>query len=93
MADRLALVLSGGGSKGAFEVGAVRCLYTVFGVDPDLICGTSVGALNAAKLAEGRLALAGLEAMWLAMTDASDMYRANGWVTSIVNNLATLGLQ
>ena len=93
MADRLALVLSGGGSKGAFEVGAVRCLYTVFGVDPDLICGTSVGALNAAKLAEGRLALADLEAMWLAMTDASDMYRANGWVTSIVNNLATLGLQ
>ena len=47
------LAFSGGGSKGAFEVGAAGCLYDVFGVRPDLLVGASVGALNAAKLAEG----------------------------------------
>lgn len=48
-----ALVLSGGGAKGCFEVGAVRRLWEG-GYRPDIVCGVSVGALNAAKLAERR---------------------------------------
>ena len=47
-----AIVISGGGAKGDFEVGALRLLYDR-GIRPDIICGTSVGAINGAKLAEG----------------------------------------
>jgi predicted acylesterase/phospholipase RssA len=93
MRERKALVLAGGGSKGAFEVGAVRCLYDVFSYRPDLLCGASVGALNAAKLAEGPGALAGLESLWLAMRDSSDLYAPTALVTRLVNNLASLGIK
>jgi NTE family protein len=54
---RLALVLAGGAAHGAYEVGVIRYLATEVardvGVPPrfDLLCGTSVGALNAAVLA------------------------------------------
>lgn len=44
---RLAVVLGGGGNLGAFEVGVVDAL-AVHGVEPDLLVGTSVGAINAA---------------------------------------------
>src|SRR5690242_8965466 len=47
-----AIVLSGGGTKGDFEVGAVRCLYEQ-GIFPKILGGTSVGSVNALKLAEG----------------------------------------
>lgn len=47
-----ALVLSGGGAKGAFEAGAVRALWNS-GYRPDIIVGVSAGAINAVKLAEG----------------------------------------
>jgi predicted acylesterase/phospholipase RssA len=63
----VALVLSGGGAKGAFEVGAVQHLWnTVFREHkPRIITGVSVGALNAAKLAEGRMESADeLAAIW-----------------------------
>lgn len=49
---RLALVLSGGGSKGALQVGLYRAM-TELGVRPDFVLGTSVGALNAAFVATG----------------------------------------
>ena len=48
----VALVLSGGGSRGAFEVGATIFLYDHFAIRPDIICATSVGAINSAKVAE-----------------------------------------
>lgn len=47
---REAVVLSGGGSLGAAQVGALRALFEA-GVRPDLFVGCSVGALNAAFLA------------------------------------------
>ena len=46
----LSFVLSGGGSYGAVQVGMIRAL-TEFGVVPDLIVGSSVGALNGAVMA------------------------------------------
>src|ERR1700693_308620 len=49
---RRALVLSGGGSKGAFEVGVLQRLMGDEQLDYDLLCGTSVGAINAAYLAQ-----------------------------------------
>ena len=47
---REAVVLSGGGSLGAAQIGALRALLES-GVRPDLLVGCSVGALNAAALA------------------------------------------
>lgn len=47
---RTAFVLAGGGSLGAVQVGMLRALLEA-GIRPDLIVGTSVGALNGAYLA------------------------------------------
>jgi NTE family protein len=47
---REAFVLSGGGSLGAAQVGALRALLEE-GIRPDVVIGCSVGALNAAALA------------------------------------------
>jgi len=45
-----AFVLSGGGSLGAVQVGMLQAL-AARGVEPDLVIGTSAGALNAAYVA------------------------------------------
>jgi NTE family protein len=47
---RVAFVLSGGASLGAIQVGMLRVLYER-GIRPDLIVGTSAGALNGAFIA------------------------------------------
>lgn len=62
---REAVVLSGGGSLGAAQVGALRALLEA-GVRPDLFVGCSVGALNAAFLAVDPTLdrLAELEQVW-----------------------------
>ncbi|MCS7251192.1 MAG: patatin-like phospholipase family protein [Anaerolineae bacterium] len=49
---RRALVLSGGGGRGAYEVGAIWALYQA-GWIPEIFVGTSIGAVNAAALAAG----------------------------------------
>lgn len=43
---RLAVVLGGGGARGAYEVGVIEALVRA-GIVPDLLVGTSVGAINA----------------------------------------------
>ncbi len=45
------LVLAGGGSKGAYEVGFVKALHEL-GIDYQIISGTSIGALNGCLLAQ-----------------------------------------
>ncbi len=49
----IALVLSGGGARGAYEVGVLRYVRERLGVDTrfDVITGTSVGAINGAYIA------------------------------------------
>lgn len=51
MPRKTALILSGGGAKGAFECGAEKYAREVKGYTWDLIAGVSVGALNGAMLA------------------------------------------
>ena len=46
-----ALVLSGGGSKGSYQVGALKYILGELKVDYDILCGVSVGAINCAFLA------------------------------------------
>ncbi len=54
---RTALVLSGGGARGAYEAGVIRYLRgelaETLGFQPrtDILCGTSIGAVNACFLA------------------------------------------
>lgn len=55
--NRLAIVLSGGGARGAYEVGVLSYIFDELRglrdkrVHVDIICGTSVGAINSAALA------------------------------------------
>lgn len=48
--DKLALVLCGGGSRGAIEAGFYRALVEL-GIEIDLVIGSSVGAINGAFIA------------------------------------------
>src|SRR5712664_384965 len=81
-----AFVLSGGGAAGDFEIGAVRLLQQR-GIAPNILVGTSVGAINAAKIAEGEgkpdQGFAGLLAIWLSLRWNDDMWKAATWVSGI----------
>jgi NTE family protein len=68
-APREVFVLSGGGSLGAAQVGALQALFEA-GIVPDAVVGCSVGALNAAFIAvEPTAARAGeLEQIWRGMS-------------------------
>jgi NTE family protein len=59
------VVFSGGGSLGAVQVGQLRALLD-HGVVPDLVVGSSIGALNAAAFAQNptREGVAALEQIW-----------------------------
>jgi NTE family protein len=54
---RIAMILSGGGARGAYEVGVLWYIFDdltrILGAPPriDILCGTSVGAINACYLA------------------------------------------
>lgn len=52
-----ALVLGGGGAKGAYEIGVIEALEHL-GIRASSVYGTSIGALNAALYAQGDLSLA-----------------------------------
>ncbi len=53
---KIALILSGGGARGAFQVGAEKYAREVKGYQWDIIAGVSVGAMNGAMLAMHRFA-------------------------------------
>jgi NTE family protein len=77
MAERVAtLVLSGGGAKGAFQVGAERVLREEFGFRWERIFGVSVGSLNATLLAQHEYAR--LMDLWLNIRE-EDIYRKFPW--------------
>lgn len=87
-----ALVLGAGASKVAFEVGAVRYLYSHHFPEtgaklPGIIVGTSGGAVNGVKLAEGgSAALDELESLWLTqMKSYPDMFEEQPWLDDLLN--------
>jgi len=74
-----ALVLSGGGSKGAYQVGALEYILGEKRVVYDAFCGVSVGAINAAflsmyKSGEELDAILHLSEMWSKL-DNSKIYK------------------
>jgi NTE family protein len=69
-----ALVLSGGGCKGAFQVGALNHLVNDRGLSYDIICGVSVGALNTSFLSmysksEEKIAVQKLQEFWITVNN------------------------
>ena len=48
--DRVALVLQGGGALGAYQAGVYQALHE-YGLEPDWMCGVSIGAINSAIIA------------------------------------------
>jgi NTE family protein len=81
---KLALVLSGGGARGAFQAGALVELLGYFeqrGKRINVLTGTSVGALNgmvvAQELSLGAAAVE-IETQWKKLTNA-DIYNVRGW--------------
>jgi NTE family protein len=67
---KLAFVLSGGGARGALQVGALRALLEAE-IHPDLLVGTSVGAVNATYLAVNGVNLASIDGLVSAWESAS----------------------
>jgi NTE family protein len=70
-----ALVLSGGGCKGAFEVGALKKWMHEDGTDYEILTGISVGAINSTYLAQfpvgqGKQAWEVLKSLWDQVTPA-----------------------
>ena len=71
MSNKNALVISGGGSRGAFTIGALKYIIIEQHQRFDIISGVSVGAINSAFLAQYKDQVEGvlaLEQMWLKIT-------------------------
>lgn len=70
-----AFVLGGGGVLGAVEVGMLRALFER-GIVPDLVLGTSVGALNGAMVARdpGPAVIDRLTELWLTVGRSRQVY-------------------
>lgn len=68
----VAFVLSGGGNRGALQVGALQALLE-HGVEPHILVGTSAGALNAVHLAArpGLSGVAELSLAWAQVAQAN----------------------
>jgi predicted acylesterase/phospholipase RssA len=86
-----ALALSGGGAHGAYQVGVLRAIAEAGSADYKLLCGVSVGSLNAAFLAQhpfGDLAAAvdALSKFWRSINTKS-IYRTRtlGVLSSLWN--------
>lgn len=73
MAGKLAVVLSGGGAKGAFQVGALEELVVKRNVKFDIAVGTSTGAIQAAAVAQDDVPR--LVTMWKNIKGDSDIYK------------------
>ncbi|MCT2397999.1 patatin-like phospholipase family protein [Novosphingobium mangrovi (ex Huang et al. 2023)] len=73
MSKRLAIVLSGGGAKGAFQVGVLDALLGKHRVKPQIVVGTSTGAIQALGVAQGDIDR--LKDFWLGLRKDSDIYK------------------
>lgn len=82
MSEKRALCLSGGGAKGAYQVGALKALSEI-GRSWTSVHGISVGALNASWLAmlkpeDQPGSIDGLIAIWNGIKTSNDIYRPWG---------------
>lgn len=89
MAAKKALVLSGGGARGAYHIGVIQALveagWMEDGQGPEIIAGTSIGAINAAALASGHT-VAQLRQRWLRM-HTEDVHRLSNDLPGVARPL------
>ena len=71
-----ALILSGGGARGAYQAGVWKYLLER-NWKPDLVCGTSVGAINATAIGSG-LDLTEMIQLWKTI-ERGKIYRVSLW--------------
>lgn len=76
-----ALVLSGGGARGSFELGVVDYLINDLKMDFQVLCGVSTGALNASLLSQSKgydglkEKLEKLKEIWFSINSEKDIYK------------------
>lgn len=76
--SKLGLVLSGGGAKGAYQVGVMKALQELGMTQIDAISGASIGALNGAVLASAPSITEGisrLEQLWQKLVEIKPLQR------------------
>lgn len=67
---RIAVVVSGGGAFGAYEVGVLKTLEAI-GLKPSIVAGASAGALNAVAWVAAGFRVGPLERVWQSLDPAS----------------------
>lgn len=88
---KVGLVLSGGGAKGAYQVGVLKALQEL-GTTIDVVAGASIGALNGAVLVSAPSISEGikrLEKLWLTLAETSPLGLNHA---SYINLLVSAGL-
>lgn len=88
--QRVALVLSGGGGNGAFQVGAEAYCRHRMGLTWSVVAGQSVGALNGYMIAAGRYSE--LQALWDSLSNRKIFRPISVWRTLAVLLFRRLGL-
>ena len=89
MGDRIGFVLAGGGTKGAFEVGALGHVVGRLGLVPDIVTAASAGSIIGAKLAqargadEARARIDELTSDLLAMSDTEVVFGRRAWLEDL----------
>lgn len=81
-----ALVLEGGGAKGAYQIGAMKALIEN-GFEFNTVIGTSIGAINAAFIAQGDIDK--IEELWKTMSFKDLMDINNELVENVITNQVT----
>lgn len=84
-----AFVLSGGGARGDFQLGAITALHEM-GHIPDIICATSVGALNALMLTQGPGGVDDLRRIWMGLRRNDHMWQFEDWWQEVAPDLRTM---
>eukprot|EP00298_Acanthocystis_sp_HF-20_P013806 c20512_g3_i1.p1 GENE.c20512_g3_i1~~c20512_g3_i1.p1 ORF type:complete len:402 (-),score=164.56 c20512_g3_i1:51-1256(-) len=86
--SKRALILSGGGAKGAYQLGNLQYLCeTDFRNSWDMVVGTSIGAMNAGGLAmypKHQFCTSGLNHLhqfWTTLNGVSDIFESWHWLT------------
>jgi NTE family protein len=85
-----ALVLGGGGQRGAYEVGVLQKVMRDEGRDYEIMAGVSVGALNVAYLSQARMGQAkasweSLHAMWKGIKGNGSIFKKwSMWPFSVI---------
>lgn len=82
--QRIALLLSGGGARGAYQIGVLKAIATFYprnhGIPFSILCGTSAGALNSTALgcyaSSFHLGVKKLDWIWRNMK-TQQIYRSN----------------